>query len=189
MLAEKIESPLSDSLIKAASILYHQKGYGKVRLSELARAAGITTKDFNERYRSQGALCLEVIEAYRQSQAELFKQINRNGNPRQRLSLYLDEFSNEADILVANGCPVNNLYHDVKRMDQALAGPAAELIRQRLDWVSEQFVLITKVERVEELPERLTSALHGIVIMGQATGNPRLIRTQINQLKSWIRSM
>jgi len=62
-------------------------------------------------------------------------------------------------------------------------------MRQRLDWITQQFVLITRVEGTTDFAERLSSAIIGISILAEVSGNDRLIKRQVNQLKSWIRSM
>ncbi len=178
-----------DRLREEAKRLFHERGYGKATLGQIARAAGMTAQDAGAYYGSLEEICHEVIETYRMAQAMQFEEISANGNPRQRLSLYLDSLADQADDLARCGCPITNLYFDVKREDRELADHAAELMLQRFNWIAEQFVIITRVETSRELPERLTSAIHGIGILAQVRGNARLIRNQVNQLKSWIRSM
>ncbi|HEC01305.1 MAG TPA: TetR/AcrR family transcriptional regulator [Sphingomonadales bacterium] len=176
-------------LIEVARRLFHERGYGKVKLSDIAKAAGLTQKETQLYFSSPQDICVSVIESHSQSQNALFEDINQNTNPRQRLSLYLDSVIENTDILIARGCPMTNLYFDVKREDRNLASEAAELLKQRLEWIRAQFVEIMRVENNTDLPERLTGAIHGIAILAQVTGNPDLIRNQVNQLKSWIRSM
>lgn len=185
----KGESEQQHILIQAARQLFQERGYGKVKLSDIARGAGLTLKETQLYFTSPQEICTEVIKSHRQSQHALFEDINQNTNPRQRLSLYLDSLIENTDILITRGCPITNLYFDVKREDHNLASEAAELLKQRLEWIRAQFVEIMRVENNTDLPERLTGAIHGIAILAQVTGNPDLIRNQVNQLKSWIRSM
>jgi len=176
-------------LIQVALRLFHERGYGKVKLSDIAKAAGLTLKETQLYFISPQDICVRVIESYSQSQNALFEDINQNTNPRQRLSLYLDTLIENSDVLIARGCPMTNLYFEVKHEDHNLASEAAELLKQRLEWIRAQFIEIMRVENNTDLPERLTGAIHGIAILAQVTGSPDLIRTQVNQLKSWIRSM
>lgn len=176
-------------LVQVALRLFHEQGYKKVTLGDIAKAAGVTVKETNDYFPSLPEICHGVIEAHLDNQTAHFEEINQNNNPRQRLSQYLDSLIENTDNLVAWGCPVTNLYFDVRREDDALSEHAAKLILNRLNWITEQFVLITRVADVSDLPERLTSAIHGMTLLAQATGRTDLIRTQVNQLKSWIRSM
>ena len=176
-------------LVQVALRLFHEQGYNNVTFGEIAKGAGVTVKEANSFFSSLSDICHHVIDAHLNNQIAQFEDIDQNNNPRQRLSQYLDSLVENTENLVALGCPVTNLYFDVRREDKALADHAAKLLECRLQWVTDQFVLITRVADVSDLPERLTSAIHGMIIMAQVTGRTDLIKTQVNQLKSWIRSM
>ena len=176
-------------LVQVAKRLFHERGYGKVKLTDIAKNAGISLKETQGYFSSPQDVCLRVIDVHWEEQLAEFDNIDQNSNPRQRLSLYLDSLLENSDEMMSRGCAITNLYFDVKREDPELDDLAAKLLQQRLDWIKEQFVAITRVENITGLPERLDSAIHGISILAQATGNPALIRNQVNQLKSWIRSM
>lgn len=204
MLAEKTDNPLAKQgessskstggeqkhiLVQSALRLFHEKGYGKVKFSHIAKAAGITNKEAQSYFSSKEDICHGVIEAHLANLKAQFGEINQNSNPRQRLILYLDSLVEKVDGLISFGCPLTNLYFDVKRDDRQLADHAAELLLTRLSWIREQFVLITRVKEITDIPERLTSAIHGISILAQVMGSEHMIKHQVNQLKSWIRSM
>lgn len=178
-----------DILVQAAKQLFHLQGYGKTTFRDIAKQAELSIKLTQDHFPTLEDICHAVIEAHMTEQAETFETLCQESNARQRLSLYLDSFSDRAEVLVKEGCALTNLYMDVKREQGALAAHGTELLTARLGWIRQQFVLITRVEDVTDLPERLTSALHGILVMAQVTGDARLIRNQVIQLKSWIRSM
>ncbi|MCF8475044.1 MAG: TetR/AcrR family transcriptional regulator [Emcibacter sp.] len=204
MLAENMDSPKTVKggysmknghqqqkyiVIQAALRLFHENGYDKVKISDIARAASVTSGEVEEYFPSKQEICHKVIDSHLENQAKLFEDINQNSNPRQRLSLYLDTIVDDTESLIRRGCPLTNLYFDVRRQEEQLSGHVVKLLQQRLNWISEQFVLIMKVKEVPDLAERLASAIHGICILAQVTGDENLIRHQVNQLKSWIRSM
>ncbi len=176
-------------LVQSALRLFHEKGYGKVNFSHIAKAVGIANKEAQKYFSSKEDICHLVIDAHLANQKAQFEEIDLNNNPRQRLSLYLDNLFENVDSLIKFGCPLTNLYFDVKRDDQELADHAAELLLARLGWIREQFVLITQVEDIADIPERLASAIHGISLLAQVIDSEHLIRHQANQLKQWIRSM
>lgn len=200
VLAEKTDTPENTDtngpnrqqefiLVQVALRLFHEKGYDRVKFSDIARAAGVTIKEAQEYFADKTEICHQVIESHLNSQSTLFADIDRNSNPRQRLSHLLDNIADNTDILMSRGCPLTNLYFDIRRGDKQLARQATSLMRQRLDWISRQFVLITRVEGTTDYAERLASAIIGISILAEVSGNDGLIRRQVNQLKSWIRSM
>ncbi len=176
-------------LVQVALRLFHEQGYGKVKFIDIAKSSGISNKEAQSYFSSKEEICHLVIDKHLDNQTAQFEEINENSNPRQRLSLYLDTLVENSDSLITYGCPMTDLYFDMKREDKPLADHAAEILKQRLDWIREQFVLITRVENIMDLHERLDSAIHGISILAQVTGSKQLIKHQVNQLKSWIRSM
>lgn len=176
-------------LVQVALRLFYQKGYGKVKFSDIARATGISTREAQGYFTDKAAICHQVIDTHLNNQSELFAEINRNSNPRQRLSQFLDTIADDSDSLMSRGCPLTNLYFDIRREGEQLAGQGAKLMRQRLEWITKQFIVITRIKEPTDLAERLSSAIIGISILAQVSGNNRLIRSQVNQLKSWIRSM
>ncbi|WP_417624936.1 TetR/AcrR family transcriptional regulator [Paremcibacter congregatus] len=176
-------------VVQVARRLFQAQGFGRTTYSDIAKAMGISAQQVKDYFPDLEDVCHAVISDYLDQQADAFEGFSRESNPRQRLSLYLDSFSADAENLITEGCPMTNLYMDVKRGNAALADHAAKLLQHRLNWTKQQFVLITRVAEVSDQPERLVSALHGIIIMAQVTGDTRLIRSQIIQLKSWIRSM
>lgn len=176
-------------LIQVAMRLFQEQGYGKVKLPHIAKVAGISHNEAKSHFSSEQEICHQVIEAHMTNLLAQFEDINLNGNPRQRLSLYLDSLVEDIDSLITYGCPLTNLYFDVRREDKRLADHAKELLLARLTWIREQFVFISRVKDITDVHERLTSAIHGISILAQVLNSETLIKQQINQLKSWIRSM
>lgn len=186
---KRVEEEQKYIMVQVALRLFHEQGYGKVKFSDIAKASGISNKEAQSYFSSKEEICHRVIDKHLENQKAQFEEINENSNPRQRLSLYLDTLVDDSDSLIAYGCPMTDLYFDMKREDKLLADHAAEILKQRLSWIREQFVLITRVENIIDLPERMDSAIHGISILAQVTGSVQLIKHQVNQLKSWIRSM
>ena len=200
MLAEKTTNPenrCADGtnkqqefiLVQVALRLFHEKRYDKVKFSDIARSAGIPTKEAQVYFADKAEICHQVIDTHLDNQAALFADIDQNSNPRQRLSRFLDNIADDANALVLRGCPLTNLYFDVRGEEEQLVRHATRLMRQRLDWITQQFVLITRVEGTTDFAERLSSAIIGICVLAEVSGNERLIKRQVNQLKSWIRSM
>lgn len=176
-------------VVRVALRLFNVRGYGHVTISDIAKEAGVAKKEVQSYFPSMGDICHQVIEVHQATQKALFEDLNQNSNPRQRLSLYLDSLVEDAEEMIAFGCPITNLYFDVKREEKELADHGASLLQRRLDWIRQQFSLITRVDNILDLPERLDGAIHGISILAQVTGQGNLVRKQVNQLKSWIRSM
>lgn len=121
MLAEKTHNPENRGadgtnkqqefiLVQVALRLFHEKRYDKVKFSDIARAAGIPTKEAQDYFADKAEICHQVIDTHLDNQAALFADIDLNSNPRQRLSRFLDNIVDNADALVLQGCPLTNLY-------------------------------------------------------------------------------
>ena len=182
-------SPEARRIAEAAGTLIHEKGYHRVSLEEVAAVVATEASVVTSYFSSKEELCQRVMELHRESLTGLFDQTLEHSNPRQRLGQYLDCLAQEAETLVRYGCPITRLYVELQQESSSLAQPAAALFRLRLDWITEQFRMMGKVDEANDFAIRLTGALYGVTLLASAAGDQAVLKAQLLQLKSWIRSM
>ena len=56
-------------------------------------------------------------------------------------------------------------------------------------WVDEQFIIMLKTQSAVDQVDRLMAALHGLFFLAKLQNDASMFKSQIIQLKSWIRSM
>lgn len=129
------------------------------------------------------------MKAYTAEIKKKLQSYEENMNTRQRLSLYLDEFFENAEDIAKNGNAVFNLYCDLRDMDNELSKAAKELLTLQQDWIDEQFITMLKTQSAVDQGDRLMAALHGLFFLAHLKHDSAMFKSQIIQLKSWIRSM
>lgn len=177
------------NIIKAAKEQFQKNGYDKTHVDDIVRGAKITEDQFLENFKTKEQCCLKVLKSYEKLLKDNFTSYDENVNTRQRLSLYLDGFYDNADEIAAFGDPILNLYNDLRNADSELSTLSKNIIILQQRWVDDQFIIMMKSESAKDLGDRLMAALNGLLILVKLRNDPNMFKRQIIQLKSWIRSM
>ncbi|WP_321394665.1 TetR/AcrR family transcriptional regulator [Emcibacter sp.] len=179
----------ADRFVRSAIKLMREKGYHQTTFDDIAEDICVSVKEISDCFKSREDICLQVIAWHDARLSEIFVRTEEHSNPRQRLSCLIDSLIDEADVLVKYGCPITRLYLDLRNEGSKLEKAATKLIIRRLDWIKEQFHLMSFVDEAPDLATRLAGALYGVTLLSSAADDEAMLRNQMNQLKSWIRSM
>lgn len=180
---------ISAVVINAAKEEFLQKGYPKITVEDIVARAKIKREDFAECFASIEDCCLKVLKSYAQDVKREFKVFEENDNSRQRLSLFLDKFYEDAETLAKEGDPILNLYFDLRNMDNDLSKAVKDILDVRHKWIDEQFIIMLKTESAVDQGDRLMAAVNGLLLLVKLNGDAQMFKNQIIQLRSWIRSM
>ncbi len=179
----------STTIISAAKEEFQKRGYNASEAEHIIKAAKVSADEFDECFSSLEECCLKVLKSYSQELKRTFKKYDENDNCRQRLSLFLDDLYENADSLAAEGHPIFNLYYDVRNLDNDLAESAIETLEMMHEWLDEQFIIMLKTESAVDQGDRLMAAVSGLLLLVKVTGDAQMFKSQLIQLRSWIRSM
>ena len=180
---------ISVTIIDAAKEVFQEKGYPATVVEDIVNAAKVSTDEFDACFNSIDEVCLKVLKSYHKEQKTKFKQYDENDNTRQRLSMLLDAYYDDAESLAEKGCPIFNLYYDVRNMDNDLSESVVEILEMQHEWIDEQFIIMLKSESAVDQGDRVMSAVSGLLLLVKLTGDAKMFRNQIIQLRSWIRTM
>lgn len=180
---------MSATIIDAAKELFQKKGYPDTSIADIIKAAKVSQDEFDECYKSKQGVCSDVLKSYKKDLKNQFNEYDENVNTRQRLSLYLDAYHEDADNIARHGCPVFNLYCDLRNVKGELSRSVKEILEMQHQWIDEQFVIMIKSESAVDQGDRLMSAINGLILLAKLTGDAAMFRSQLIQLRSWIRSM
>ena len=180
---------MSATIIGAAKEVFLQNGYPKTTVEDIVSRAEITKEEFEKCFDSLNDCCLKVLKSYAQDAKRDFKAFEENDNSRQRLSLLLDKFYEDAETLAQEGDPVLNLYYDLRNMDNELSKAVKDILDLRHKWIDEQFIIMLKTESAVDQGDRLMGAVCGLLLLVKLNGDAQMFKNQIIQLRSWIRSM
>ena len=180
---------LSATIVNGAKKVFLKKGYAATNVEDIVKTAQISAREFEDCFNSIEEVGLKVLQSYRQELKKQLKKYEENDNPRQRLSMFLDSYFDDAERLAKEGCPVFSLYYDVRNMGNALTETAVDILEIQHKWIDEQFIIMLKTESGVDQGDRLMSAICGLTLLAKLTGNAQMFKNQIIQLRSWIRSM
>lgn len=180
---------VSATIIKAAKEEFQKRKYNETSIDDIINSAGVTRSDFENCFATKDECCKKVLKSYEADLKSTFAELEENGNTRQRLSIYLDTFSENAEIIAQDGDAIQNLYHDVRNLEAGLSSAAENLLKIQHKWIDEQFVIMLKTESGVNQGDRLTAALYGLLMLTKLTNNSAMLKNQLIQLKSWIRTM
>ena len=177
------------TIIDTAKEQFHKNGYLATEVSDIVDAAKISMQEFEDCFNSKESVCTQVLKSYAKDLKVQFKKYEENDNTRQRLSLFLDAYFDDAENIAQNGCPVFNLYYDLCNMNNDLSELIGEILEMQHKWFDEQFIIMLKTESAVDQGDRLMSAISGLILLAKLTGDAQMFKSQIIQLRSWIRSM
>lgn len=180
---------ISETIVSATKDLLQQRGYNDTGIADIIKSANITEKEFLDCFKTKDECCLKVIKSYAQEFKQRRLDMEQHDNARQRLSLYVDSFYENADTLIEQGHPILNLYYDLRSFDNELSKAVISIIKDQYNWIDEQFIIMFKAESGVDQGDRLKAALSGLILVGGIQSDAAMFRNQLNQLKSWIRSM
>ena len=186
---QKTTDSTADRLVLSALALMRKQGYHKTTLEDIADDVCLPLEQVTACFATKADLCLQVIARHNEHLSEIFSKTEEQSNPRQRLSCLIDSLVDDGENLVKYGCPITRLFLDLKNESPELEKAATALVNRRLDWITEQFHLMSFVDEAPDLAARLAGALYGVTLLSSAAGDETILRNQLNQLKSWIRSM
>lgn len=179
----------STIIINAAKEEYQKRGYPATEIDDIIKSAKVSKEEFNEQFSSLEDCCLKVLKSHAQELKRTLKKYDENDNCRQRLSLFLDDLYENAEILANEGHPIFNLYYDVRGLDNEMSSTASETLEMLHEWLDEQFIIMLKTEAAVDQGDRLMAAVSGLLLLVKLTGDAQMFKNQLIQLRSWIRSM
>jgi len=74
-------------------------------------------------------------------------------------------------------------------MDNAVEELAEGLIKRQHAWIDEQFIIMLKTQSAVDQGNRLMAAVCRIMLVSKLSNDPAMLKNQIIQLKSWIRTI
>ena len=180
---------ISANIIDAAKKEFQKRGYNETSVEDIIEAAGISADEFLECFDDKEACCKKVLKVYEKEVKNTLSKLDEQGNPRQRLSLYLDGYIESAETLAEQGDPILNLYYDLRNMDNAIVELVEGLLKLQHMWIDEQFIIMLKANSAVDQGDRLMAAVCGLLLVSKLSNDPAMLKNQIIQLKSWIRTM
>jgi AcrR family transcriptional regulator len=172
------------ALIEAAQTLFHQQGFHRTTLADVAAAAHVPVGSVYYYFQTKEALALAVISAHAEDIRHLFARLNEVATPRQRLQALLASSAKHAGIFARYGCPYGTLAVELDKSEDALVAPVGNLLALYVEWVAAQYQEMGAVDAARALAVRLVAAMQGAYLLANAFRDPALLTDELTRLSA-----
>lgn len=176
------------------------KGFGATSIEELIAEAGITKNGFFYHFRDKNALALALLQRYMERDEALLDAVFSRGrelsdDPLQAFLIGLKLLAEKmADLpqdfpgcLVATFCYQERLFHrDVHALTHEIVLKWRARFRRSLDAIAAEYVPAEAVD-LDALADMVSTVIEGGLVLGRATGNPKILPEQIMLARSHVK--
>jgi TetR/AcrR family transcriptional repressor of nem operon len=177
------------SLIEAAKLLFHQKGYYRTTLADIAENAGVSLGVEFHYFRTKEMLATTVIEEIGIEYGDLFSQFKTGTDPKVCLTLFIQSYIEDLGSVIGYGCKLGSLCQELAKQDGPLADQLAKLLYDSLLWCEIQFYSLGFNEKASDLALNLVSNLQGAHLLANIFKDPKLLKQQIKEIQLWLEQL
>jgi AcrR family transcriptional regulator len=175
-----------ERLVAAARALFHEQGYQRTALAEIAERADVPLGNVYYWFRTKRALLDAVVDGYaRDIEAELAR-CERARDSRARLKALVRSVSAIREPTARFGCPYGSLCHELCKGDGEVGRHCAGLLGLYVDWAQRQFAELGLGRRAREAAVDLVASLQGASLLTQSFSSPELMAGATRRLERRI---
>jgi TetR/AcrR family transcriptional repressor of nem operon len=177
-----------ERLVASAGELLHRHGVQGTTLAEIAEAADVPAGNVYYYFKTRDELVQAVIEAQTQAVGELLARLDGRATPTARLKGLAATWTLNGPEIVAHGCPLGGLSHELHKQDAQLGADAARPLRAILVWAERQFRELGQ-RNPGALAVTFLAAIQGAALLANAFDDERLLKREIRRIESWVESL
>jgi AcrR family transcriptional regulator len=175
-------------LVASAAQLLHRQGVQGTTLAEIAEAADVPAGNVYYYFKTRDELVHAVIESQLQAVGELLAGLDGRATPVARLKALAQTWTRNGPEIVAHGCPLGGLSHELHKQDGQLGAYAAQPLRAILEWAERQFGELGR-RNPRALAVTFLGAIQGAALLANAFDDERLLKQEIRRIESWVESL
>lgn len=172
----------------SAAELLHRQGVQGTTLAEIAEAADVPAGNVYYYFKTRDELVEAVIESQMQAVGELLVALDGRATPVARLRGLAQTWTRNGPEIVAHGCPLGGLSHELHKQDAQLGADAARPLRAILGWAERQFRELGQ-RNPGALAVTFLGAIQGAALLANAFDDERLLKQEIRRIESWVQSL
>ncbi len=177
-------------LIRAAKELFHQQGFHKTTLDNVAKKASVPLGNVHYYFETKQALAEAVIASHSQGLREAFAFWESSTDPLERLTHLIRAPLGAVESVIRFGCPHGSLCQELEKLedDSPLIKAGASLLLAYIDWAHNQLQLLGfHNETARDLAEQLVAAIQGTMLLAHTLRSPELLARQLSRVEAWLK--
>ncbi len=174
----------------AAVQQFHQRGYPRTSIADVAKAAGIPAGNVFYYFKAKEDLARAVVDEWCRMLALYLSALDPLPSALKRIEGFIDQSQAISAMYVALGCPLAGLARDLRQESDALRTEAGRVYAVQYDWLTGQFVA-AEFSRPQAIAHTrfLMAGYHGAISLAHAQGDSSLIDDEVAVLKSWLQAL
>jgi TetR/AcrR family transcriptional repressor of nem operon len=178
------------SLVQAASMLFHRQGFEQTSLADIAAAAEVPLGNVYYYFKTRDELLKAVLEERLAGMRAKGAELEALPTPRERLLGFVAGFAERAEEFTAYGCPMSGLCQETNKLGGEIAAEAAKLLHERFDWVKKQFgAMGFRESQARDYAGRIVGARAGSILLANTFKDTQFIKQEIARLKEWLSAL
>ncbi len=174
-----------EKLVQAARTLIHQNGYRQTSIADIAEASGVPLGNIYYYFKTKDDLVSAAIHQRRDLNLQWFATLELLPSPKARLTQFLLDVRESADIVTEHGCPVGSLCQELNKSPSAISSEINSVLQDQIDWSAKQFGLMGRTDGAE-MSRQLACRLQGSMLVAHALNDTSIISTELDRLQAWV---
>ncbi len=176
-----------ERLIEAAVDLFHNVGYQRASLADVATAAAIPSGNLFYYFKTKAALACAVNEQWCRYVNDFLARLDDNPDPKQRLKQFLNQAYELRQLYSERGCPLAALVRDLRAEEEPLKSEATRIYDIYLPWLEAQFKQIGFPDRESKQHSRfLMAGTQGAILLAYVQNDDSILTDEVERLSLWL---
>jgi len=177
-----------DRLVQSADLLILHQGFKQTTLADIAEDSGVPLGNVYYYFKSKEDLGRTVVDRRLEYLRELLAGVSSLPTPKARLLAVLEYPLSIKDALRRNGCPLGTLAYELAHTDSLLRDASRQLIRETLDWSTDQFKQLGKADACA-LGLQFVSNLQGMSLLANTLDDVSVVTQMVDRTRRWIETL
>lgn len=170
-------------LLAAADSRARRQGLSATTLADIAEEAEVPLGNLYYYFKTKREIAEAVIDERAHHGRGLRRQWDETLDPRARVEAFIQMVVDRRHDLALEGCPVGSLCTELRKHDADLAGQAAMMFSELLEWLTAQFRAMGQGARSAEWGLHTLSCLQGATLLANALDDPSIIVREARALR------
>jgi len=172
-------------LVAAATELVQRQGVQRTTLADIADTADVALGNVYYYFKTREDIVHAVIEHHEAEIDALLARLDERKSPKARLKGLAEQWSNSADMVAHDGCPLGGLNYELNKCHDGVTDHAQNLLGKLVAWAESQFRELG-LRDPRGLAVHYIAGVEGAALLSNTFGDAPLMKAEVRRLERWI---